>query len=121
VNLVTTAVATTLSVTSTGDAVTLGSTTSSGLQTIEGNGEVSFTQLTTRGGSGGDIDVTSDAANIQGGSVTADGSASLTSATANDGATVTATNGSVTLAAGNPSSPSSSASIDWTNVNAGTS
>ncbi len=121
IDLAATSVATTLGVTSTGDIVALGSTTSSGLQTIEGKDEVSFTQLTTRVGSGGGIDVTSDTANIQGGSVSADGSAKLTSATSNDGATVTATNGGVTLVAGSLSSPSTTTSIDWTNVNAGTS
>ncbi len=120
IDLATTTVATTLGVTTTGGTATLGSATSGGTQTITGNGAVAFTTLTTIAGRGGDIEVTSQTASIQGGSLAADGSASLTSASSNDGATATATNGSVTLAAASLTSSSASASIDWTNVNAGT-
>ncbi len=114
----------TLGIRSYASTVQISSTMSSGLQTIEANGQVSFTQLTTAVGSGGGIDVTSDAANIKGGSVSADGSASLTSATSNDGMKVSATNGSVTLASGvlTTSSPvvSSTATMNWSTVSAGT-
>ncbi|WP_210254868.1 hypothetical protein [Methylocapsa sp. S129] len=102
-----------------GTIATLGAVTSGGTQTIGATGDIGFTTLTTTAGHGGDADVTSTAGSITGGSVFADGSASLTSATSNDGATVTATTGSVTLAAGSLLSPSALASIGWTNVNAG--
>ncbi|WP_210255003.1 hypothetical protein, partial [Methylocapsa sp. S129] len=111
---------TTLGVTSTGDGVTIGSATSGGTQTIGATGDIGFTTLTTTAGHGGDVDVISTAGSITGGSVYADGSAFLASATSNDGVTVTATTGSVTLAAGSLLSPSALASIGWTNVNAGT-
>ncbi|WP_210254966.1 hypothetical protein, partial [Methylocapsa sp. S129] len=89
-----------------------------GTQTIEATDAVGFTLLTSKAG---DVDVTSDTASIAGGSVAAGNSASLTSATSNAGATVTATHGGVTLTAGSLAAPSASASTDWTNVNAGTS
>ena len=75
----------------------LGSATSQGTETIEATDAIGFTTLTSKAG---DVDVTSDTASIAGGSLTANGSASLTSATSNVGATVTATTSSVTLAAG---------------------
>src|SRR5258708_30496763 len=90
---------------------------SHGTQTIEATDAVGFTALTSKAG---DVDVTSDTASIAGGSVTADGSASLTSVTSNTGATVTATHGGVTLAAGSLATPSTLASIDWATVDAGT-
>ncbi|HEY1943653.1 MAG TPA: leukotoxin LktA family filamentous adhesin, partial [Roseiarcus sp.] len=124
---------TTLTVSSTGGFVTIGSASGES-ETIEANGAVRFTTLTTTIGDGGDIDVTSDTSSIAGVSLTADGSASLTSATSNAGvgATVlapigslTATNGSVTLTAGSlstatPPVAAAAASIDWATINAGT-
>ena len=93
--------ATTVGVTSTGGALTLGTSTSAGTQTIEGKGNVSFTTLTTTGT--GDVDVTSDTGSIMGGTILAAGSSTL-KATASgqsiSGAAVTATNGLISMQAG---------------------
>jgi len=106
------------SVSLSGTSLILGSVTSGGAQTIDATGDIGFTTLTS---TGGDIDATSTGGSITGGTLSANGSASLTSLGGNSGDSVTATNGSVTLAAGSLSAPSSSAFIDWTTVQAGTS
>ena len=93
--------ATTVGVTSTGGALTLGTFTSAGTQTIEGKGNVSFTTLTTTGT--GDVDMTSDTGSIMGGTILAAGSSTL-KATASgqsiSGAAVTATAGLISMQAG---------------------
>jgi len=100
---------------STAGAVTLDTATSGGTQTIRGAQDVNFATLTTTGitGDAGNVDVTSDTGLIQGVTVAANGSATLTAATTNKGTTLTATTGSATLLAGGL--------IDWSNVTAGTS
>ena len=108
---------TTLGVTSTGGGVTIGTATSGETQTLKADMALAFATLTS---TAGDVDATSTMSSIAGGSLTAYGSASLTSATSNTGATATATNGSVTLAAGTlGAQPSALVWIDWTNVGAG--
>ena len=104
-----------INVRSTTDAVALGSATSGGAQTIRAAQDVNFATLTTTGitGDAGSVDVTSDTGLIQGVTVAANGSATLTAATTNKGTTLTASTGSATLLAGGL--------IDWTNVSAGTS
>jgi hypothetical protein len=101
-----------INVRSTGAAITLGTATSGGSQTIRGAQDVNFATLTTTGITGdvGDVGVTSDNSLIQGVTVAANGSATLTAATSNKGTTLTATTGSATLLAGGL--------IDWTNINA---
>ncbi|MCK9919144.1 leukotoxin LktA family filamentous adhesin [Microbacteriaceae bacterium K1510] len=105
---------TTLGVRSTGDTVNLGTVTSGGTQTIRAAQDVTFNRLTSTGitGDAGDVSVTADAGLIQGTTVAANGSATLTAATTNKGTTVTATTGSIGLTAGGL--------IDWTTLNAGT-
>ena len=83
-----------------GGALTLGATNSSGTQTIEGAGAVGFGSLTAKAGSAGDIFVTSDAGAIAGGSVAADRSAKLISHTSNSGSSVVATTGDADVEAG---------------------
>ncbi|MDB5636031.1 MAG: leukotoxin LktA family filamentous adhesin [Bradyrhizobium sp.] len=106
-------VGTTLNVRSTGATVYVGTATSVGTQTIQAAQNVTFGQLTTNGIAGdlGDVTVTSDNAAIQGATVAANGSATLTAATTNQGTTLTASVGSATLSAGDL--------IDWTTLNAG--
>ena len=105
---------TTMGVRSTGAGVILGAATSGGTQTIRGAQDVNFATLTTNGITGdvGDIGVTSDNGLIQGVTVDAHGSASLTAATTNKGTALTARTGSATLLAGGL--------IDWPTLNAGT-
>ncbi|MFA6266996.1 MAG: hypothetical protein WC670_14935 [Pseudolabrys sp.] len=100
---------------STGDSVNLGTTTSGGTQTIRAAQNVTFGTLTTNGivGDVGNVGVTTDAGFIQGTTVAAHGSATLTAATTNKGTTLTALTGSATLTAGGL--------IDWSTVSAGTS
>ncbi|MDP1581801.1 MAG: leukotoxin LktA family filamentous adhesin, partial [Bradyrhizobium sp.] len=105
---------TTIDVVSTTGVVTLGTATSGGSQTIRAAQNATFGTLTTSGITGdvGDVTVTSDTAAIQGTTVAANGSATLTAATTNTGTSVTATTGSVTLLAGGL--------IDWATLDAGT-
>jgi len=102
---------TTINVRSTAGAVDLGIATSGGTQTIRAAQDVTFTTLAATG-TAADITVTSDNASIQGGSVTANRSATLTAATTNKGVAVTATNGAIGVYAGGL--------IDWTTLNGGT-
>ena len=101
---------TTVGVTSTGGALTLGGITSAGTQTIEGSGNVSFTTLTTTGT--GDVDVTSDARSIIGGAISAAGGSTLKALAtiAGDGgisgSTVTASAGAISMTGGG--------AISWT-------
>ncbi|WP_148287864.1 hypothetical protein [Rhodopseudomonas sp. B29] len=106
---------TTLGARSTGGAIQLGSTSSGGTQTLRAANDVTFTQLATTGITGGDvgdINVVSDNAAIAGGSVSANGSATLTAATTLAGSTLAATHGFASLTAGDL--------IDWTSLTAGT-
>ncbi len=105
---------TTVDIHSTGNNVNFDSSTSGGTQTIRAAHDVTFTTITTNGITGdvGDITVAANTGLIQGTTVSANGSASLTAATTNKGITLTATTGSATLLAGGL--------IDWTTINAGT-
>jgi hypothetical protein len=103
-----------INVRSTAGAVNLDAATSGGSQTIRGAEDVNFATLTTNGITGdvGDVGMTSDHGRVQGVTVAANGSATLTAATTNKGTILTATNGSIGLNAGGL--------IDWTTLNAGT-
>ncbi|MGB3487899.1 MAG: leukotoxin LktA family filamentous adhesin [Xanthobacteraceae bacterium] len=115
VNLTATTSGTTTNISSTGGAVTLGTTTSGGSQMIRAANDVTFGQLTANGISGdtGAVTVTADSGAIQGGTVAANGSATLTAATSNNGIHATSATGSMILA--------SAGVIDWNTLNAGTS
>ena len=98
------AAGTTIGVQSTNSTVSLATTSSPGTQTIEGNGNVSFTTLTTTGT--GDVDVTSDKGNIIGGAIgAADGATLKALATTTNnggisGSAVTASAGAISMTAG---------------------
>jgi len=94
---------------STAGALTLGTATSGATQTLHAEGSVLLTQLTA---TSGDVDVTSDAGSITGGSITAQRSASLVAALNNTGNQLTTTTGAATLTAGGL--------IDWNNIRAAT-
>ncbi|MBN8976663.1 MAG: leukotoxin LktA family filamentous adhesin [Rhizobiales bacterium] len=115
VNLTATTSGTTTNISSTGGAVTLGTTTSGGSQMIRAANDVTFGQLTVNGISSdtGAVTVTADSGAIQGGTVAANGSATLTAATSNKGIHATSATGSMILA--------SASVIDWNTLNAGTS
>lgn|GEM_PF-2883088 len=115
VNLATTMSGTTTSLRSTDGAVVLGAATSGGSQTIRAANDVSFTTLKTNGVSDdvGDVSVTADAGAIQGDTVAANGSATLTAATRNKGTSATTVTGSLMLA--------SAGLLDWGRLNAATS
>ncbi|MCD0419854.1 leukotoxin LktA family filamentous adhesin [Rubrivivax sp. JA1024] len=107
--------ATTLGARSTAGALQLGSASSGGTQTLRAANDVTFSQLTTNGISGGDvgdINVTSDSGAVTGGTVSASGSATLIAATTLTGSTLAATHGSASLTAGGL--------ISWTSLTAGT-
>jgi hypothetical protein len=98
----------------TNGTLALGTLTSSGSQTYHASGDVTLTSLTTTGSTTdrGDIGVTSDHGAITGGSVLANGAATLTASTTNTGSGLTATHGLISLAAGGL--------IDWSTLSAGT-
>ncbi|MGN6461244.1 MAG: beta strand repeat-containing protein, partial [Pseudolabrys sp.] len=104
---------TSIDVRSTGGAVSLGTATSGGSQTIRGKTDVTFTTLTANGipGDAGDISVTADTGAVQGTTVAANRSATLAAATDNTGDTLTATTGDAVLRAGGL--------IRWNNITAG--
>jgi hypothetical protein len=90
---------TTIAVTSTGSTVTLDTTNSGGTQTLRANDNVAFDQLTTTGigGDAGNVDVNAGLGAITGGSINANGSASLVAATNNTGHDLTAATGGAYL------------------------
>jgi filamentous hemagglutinin family protein len=102
-----------INVRSTGAGVNLGTATSGGTQTIRAAQDVAFTTLTTNGVTGdvGDINVTSDTTKIEGTTIAANGSATLTAATTNKGTGLTARTGSATLRG--------TGVIDWATLDAG--
>ena len=102
---------TTISAVTTGGALTLGTTQSGGTQTLQANNDITFSSLTATGVTG-DVNVTSSLGAITGGSILANRSATLAAATTNEGTTLTATNGALSLTAGGL--------VDWTALNAGT-
>ena len=119
------AATTTLGVTSNTGSITLATASSGGSQTIQANQNVTFNALTATGITGdvGNITVTASNGFVLAqivttagvatlGSVAANGSASLTAATANTGRVLTATNGLASLIGGGL--------VDWTSLTAGT-
>jgi hypothetical protein len=114
-----------LGVTSSTDSITLATTSSGGSQTIQANQNVTFNSLTATGITGDVGNVTVNATNgfvlaqtvlVGGtatqGSVAANGSASLTSATTNTGRVLTAATGSGSVGGGGL--------VDWTSLTAAT-
>jgi hypothetical protein len=97
-----------------GGALTVVTATSSGSQTVHAVQGVTFTTLTATafGADDGSISVVADNGAIQGTTVAAHGSATLTAATTNKGTAVTGTTGLVSLTGGGL--------VDWMTVVAGT-
>lgn len=114
VTLATVTSGTSIDMRSTGGTVNLGTVISGGSQTVRAASDVSFTALTTNGTSSdvGDVTVTADSGAIQGGVVSAHGSAVLAAATDNKGTSAAATTGLLAMSGG---------AVDWNILDAGTS